>query len=137
MPTKSWKNHLKKLLTYGSWEVFFSAAPTAQNSPGLHFRFINSFIQPSHVGPCLNRKTTVLRYMIDYCNFSSIDILKNEQEFEFRNLSLPWHERPSYYLATFCTSYWKLTPLILVQNLDFWPQTLRITSFTTYFACNF
>ena len=29
---------------------FFSAAPTAQNSPELHFRFINSFIQPSRVG---------------------------------------------------------------------------------------
>ena len=29
---------------------FFSAAPTAQNSPELHFRFINSFIQPSLVG---------------------------------------------------------------------------------------
>ena len=26
---------------------FFSAAPTVQNSPKLHFRFINSFIQPS------------------------------------------------------------------------------------------
>ena len=47
MPTKSWKNHLKKLHTYGSWEVFFSAAPAAQNSPELHFRFINSFIQSS------------------------------------------------------------------------------------------
>ena len=33
--------------TYGSWEFFFSAAPTAQNSPELHFRFINSFIQSS------------------------------------------------------------------------------------------
>ncbi len=50
LPTKSWKNHPKKLHTYGSWEVFFSAAPTAQNSPELHFRFINSFIQPSLVG---------------------------------------------------------------------------------------
>ena len=36
--------------TYGSWEFFLSAAPTAQNSPELHFRFINSFIQPSLVG---------------------------------------------------------------------------------------
>ena len=27
-----------------------SAAPTAQNIPELHFCFINSFIQPSHVG---------------------------------------------------------------------------------------
>ena len=47
LPTKSWKNHLKKLHTYGCWEVFFSAASTAQNSPELHFRFINSFIQSS------------------------------------------------------------------------------------------
>ena len=28
---------------------FFSAAPTAQTSPEFHFRFINSFIQPSCV----------------------------------------------------------------------------------------
>ena len=49
MPTKSWKNHPKQLHTYGSWEFFFSAASTAQNSPELHFRFINSFIQPSLV----------------------------------------------------------------------------------------
>ena len=28
---------------------FFSAAPTAQNSPELHFHFINYFIQPSRV----------------------------------------------------------------------------------------
>ena len=34
------------------WQLgfFFSAAPTAQNSPELHFGFINSFIQPSLVG---------------------------------------------------------------------------------------
>ena len=30
--------------------VFFSTAPTAQNSSELHFRFLNSFIQPSLVG---------------------------------------------------------------------------------------
>jgi hypothetical protein len=30
--------------------VFFSAALTAQNSPELHFCFINSFIQPFLVG---------------------------------------------------------------------------------------
>ena len=29
------------------WSCFFSAAPTAQNSPELYFRFINSFIQSS------------------------------------------------------------------------------------------
>jgi hypothetical protein len=32
------------LHTYGSWEFFFSAAPPAQNSPELQFRFINSSI---------------------------------------------------------------------------------------------
>ena len=31
------------------WRVFFSAAPPAQNSPELHFRSINSSIQPSVV----------------------------------------------------------------------------------------
>jgi hypothetical protein len=36
--------------TVCSWEFFFSAAPTAQNSPELHFHFINSFFQPSLVG---------------------------------------------------------------------------------------
>ena len=38
---------LKKLHTYGSWEIFSSAALTAQNSPELYFCFINSFIQSS------------------------------------------------------------------------------------------
>ena len=43
---------------------FFSAAPTAQNSPELHFRFINSFIQPSLVGSLLaNMNMTV--YLIE------------------------------------------------------------------------
>jgi hypothetical protein len=37
-------------------EVFFSAAPTAQNSPELHFRFIDSFIQPSLVGSLITGK---------------------------------------------------------------------------------
>ena len=45
LPTKSWKNHPKKLHVF-----FFSAAPTAQNSSVLHFPFINYFIQPSLVG---------------------------------------------------------------------------------------
>ena len=43
------KKHPKKLHTYGSWEVFVSAALTAENNPELHFCFTNSFIQPSLV----------------------------------------------------------------------------------------
>ena len=38
-----------------SEEAKFSAAPTAQNSPELHFRFINYFIQPSRVGSLAQR----------------------------------------------------------------------------------
>ena len=68
MPTKSWKNHLKKLLTYGSWELFFSAAPTAQNSSELHFRFLSSFIQPSRVGYLFR----IHYYLFEmYCKFIS------------------------------------------------------------------
>ena len=47
LPTKSWKNHPQKLHMYGSLEFFLSASLTAQNSPELHFCFINSFIQTS------------------------------------------------------------------------------------------
>ena len=47
------KNHPKKLHTYGSWKVFFSPAPTAQKSADFHFRFVNSFIQPSLEGSLL------------------------------------------------------------------------------------
>ena len=60
-PQKVEKNHPKKLHTYGIWEFFFSAAPTAQNSQELHFRFINSFIQPSRVESLLSRKRVVLQ----------------------------------------------------------------------------
>ena len=42
---KTLKNRPQKLHTYGSF--FFSAAPPAQNSPELHFRFIIFSIQPS------------------------------------------------------------------------------------------
>ena len=36
--------------------LFFSAATTAPNSPELHFRFINSFIQPSLVASLVSSK---------------------------------------------------------------------------------
>ena len=46
-PQKVEKTTSKSCILNGSWDYFFSAAPTAQNSPELHFRFINSFIQSS------------------------------------------------------------------------------------------
>ena len=58
MTTKSWKKHPKKLHTYGSWRFFFSAAPPAQNSPELYFRFIKSSIQPSVVEAVLRTRDT-------------------------------------------------------------------------------
>ena len=36
--------------------VFYSAAPTAPNSPELHFSYMNSFIQPSGVGSLTGAK---------------------------------------------------------------------------------
>ena len=62
LPIKSWINLPKKLHTYGSWEVFFSAAPTAKNSPELHFRY--SFIQLS-----------LLRSLVRMCLFKGLWLL--------------------------------------------------------------
>ena len=47
---KKLKKPPKKVAHLWQLGVFFSAAPTAQNSPELHFRLINYFIQPSLVG---------------------------------------------------------------------------------------
>ena len=40
----------QKVVYLWQLEVFFSAAPPAQNSAELHFRFINLSIQPSLLG---------------------------------------------------------------------------------------
>ena len=45
MTLRKLKNHPKSCILMAVGRVIFSAAPTAQNSPELHFRFINSFIQ--------------------------------------------------------------------------------------------
>ena len=45
-PQKVKKTTPKSCILMAVGRGFFSAAPTAQNSPELHFRFINSFIQP-------------------------------------------------------------------------------------------
>ena len=60
---------------------FFSAAPTAQNSPELHFRFINYFIQS-----CLLRslqRTKIILNKIFSTLFEEIDI--NSTNFEEKN----------------------------------------------------
>ena len=43
MPTKSWKKHLKKLHTYGSWEVFFLCSPDCPKQPRTSFPFYKFF----------------------------------------------------------------------------------------------
>ena len=48
-PRKIEKTTPKSCILMAVGSFFFSAAPTAQNCPELHFRFINSSIQPSLV----------------------------------------------------------------------------------------
>jgi hypothetical protein len=48
-PQKVEKTTSNSCLLMAVGEFVFSAAPTAQNSPELHFYFTNSFIQPSRV----------------------------------------------------------------------------------------
>ena len=43
MSTKSWKNHPKKLHTYGSWEFFFLCSPACPKQPRTSFLFYNFF----------------------------------------------------------------------------------------------
>ena len=65
------KKPLKKLHTYGSWEFFFFATPTAQNSPELPFCFMISFIQSSPlrslalIYPCCRKRGNIL--VIGHC----------------------------------------------------------------------
>ena len=65
---------------------FFSAAPTAQNSPELHFRFINSFIPSSllrSLGGTLNlRKCKTFNFQMSFnpikswmCNWLSCELV--------------------------------------------------------------
>ena len=77
LPSKSLKNHPKKLHTYGSWEFFSSAALTAQNSPELHLRFINYFIQLSLVGSLFRTLEYILK------------IFKKDVEFTIMSLTSP------------------------------------------------
>ena len=49
---------------------FFSAAPTVQNSPELHFRFMNSFIQPSRVESLFERKNRDIGSGEYFCRIS-------------------------------------------------------------------
>ena len=58
MTSKSWKNHPKKLHTYGSWELFFHGSPDCPKQPRTSF--INYFIQPSLVGSLFSIKTHFL-----------------------------------------------------------------------------
>ena len=64
---------------------FFSAASTTQNSPELHFRLINSFIQPSRVGSLTATEHDP----------------KIKHTFEtFSNLDDPLCTRPSFFLSS-------------------------------------
>ena len=50
---KNFKKRPQKVAYLWQLGIFFSAAPTAQNSPELHFHFINSFIRTSLLRPLI------------------------------------------------------------------------------------
>ena len=54
-----------------------SAAPTAQNSQELHFRFINSFIQPSLAGSLsiTEQKISLIRILVNSPKDSTLSCL--------------------------------------------------------------
>ena len=56
------------------WQLggfFFSAAPPAQNSPELHFRSINLFIQPSLLESLVGIHLSPLSFGLDFIKLSN------------------------------------------------------------------
>ena len=88
----------KKLHTYGSWEFVFSAAQTAQNSPDLHFRFINYFIRPFRVGSLLITNCWYQAWNLPY-----IVTLQHQQAYlnSYARISLFLHFPMHFYISCF------------------------------------
>ena len=59
--------------TYYLWQlgIFFSSAPPAQNSPELHFRSINLFIQPSLLESLVGIHLSPLSFGLDFIKLSN------------------------------------------------------------------
>jgi hypothetical protein len=79
------------------WRFFFSAAPTAINSPELHFRFINSPIQSSVLKSVVEtkqpkrqdfQKSNVEKFILTY--FQSKSILVSIIQNHFQNRVAHW-----------------------------------------------
>ena len=74
------------------------AAPTAQNSQELHFRFINSFIQPSHVGSLAT--TRVLKrhvhvFFLIKVHLAQCTLIIKCQTIEFPGIQRNWSSKLS------------------------------------------
>ena len=63
-------------------EFFFSAAPTAQNIPELHFCNINSFIQLSLLRSLVSSQNTILRTFFDQKSFNTRNVYREDRDFQ-------------------------------------------------------
>ena len=126
MTTNSWKKHPKKLHTYGSWEFFLSAALTAPNSPELHFRFINSFIQPSLVGYLVCTLLMVIDWFANAISRKKSSIFSMKKNMS-REIAMRLYKvfPPLYYiqnihthnLFVFCSYYYCKLPIFAKAEL--------------------
>ena len=114
--------------------VFFSSDPTARNSLEPHFRFINSFIQPSRVGSLLvDWKFLLVLFSLPLLCFFSIsqdflllflELLKSQMQILIAPPSL-W---PAFHRMVFCYQncsdlLWEKIVLVIEKN--FWNSRLK------------
>ena len=117
--TKSLKNHLKKLHTYGSWELFFLCSPNCQNQSRTSFPFYEFFY--------LTISARISGFMqlkqIDLVNFSLLKRLQLGSNCGF----YCWNseKKTGYNLLSFMQhSSSRLTPCW--SALDFWKMDFMV-----------
>ena len=110
-PQKVEKKTPQKVAYLWQLGVFFSAAPTAQKSPEIHFHFINSFIQLSLVGSLLipigHVRESLLRFALNENSAQFMALPRNPSTQKFV-LSALWSWFQKADSANFCAFSEKL-----------------------------
>ena len=127
-PQKVEKTTPKSCILMAARSFFFSAAPTARNSPELHFRFINSFIQPSLVGSLLapqegSELIMVKPQNIIHFNSNPFIFLQAKELVEAKAGKLPldgqwyWDKKLFYIVEMRVLTPWDVLLLMFVQMM--------------------